>query len=354
MKKITCEMCGGKDLIKQNGVYVCQYCGTQYSIEEAKRLMIEGTVDVSGSKVEIDSSKELENLYKIARRAKDDNNSENASKYYDMILLKDPDSWEANFYSVYYKAMGCTIAQIEAAGILIINCLDTVLLLLKEHAKSKEDQGVAIVQILFKCIDISDMLYNAAKSHYEGIDTQIRSNYTQEMINNCFAAKNIMYHLGDCLEKQFGDNPGIMLLAAQAWENGVDKHNYINGYLKNKEANKEVILKYISKAKKYDEKYSAPEINMKNAEGCYVATAVYGSYDCPQVWTLRRFRDYTLAKSCYGRAFIYIYYAVSPNVVKLFGKNSLFKKFWKKPLDYMVKYLNDSGVESTPYKDRNW
>ena len=25
--------------------------------------------------------------------------------------------------------------------------------------------------------------------------------------------------------------------------------------------------------------------------GCYVATAVYGSYDCPQVWTLRRVRD---------------------------------------------------------------
>ena len=25
--------------------------------------------------------------------------------------------------------------------------------------------------------------------------------------------------------------------------------------------------------------------------GCYVATAVYGSYDCPQVWTLRRYRE---------------------------------------------------------------
>ena len=40
--------------------------------------------------------------------------------------------------------------------------------------------------------------------------------------------------------------------------------------------------------------------------GCYVATAVYGSYDCPQVWTLRRFRDYTLAGSWYGRTFIHI------------------------------------------------
>ena len=41
--------------------------------------------------------------------------------------------------------------------------------------------------------------------------------------------------------------------------------------------------------------------------GCYVATAVYGSYDCPQVWTLRRFRDHTLAASWYGRAFIRAY-----------------------------------------------
>lgn len=34
-----------------------------------------------------------------------------------------------------------------------------------------------------------------------------------------------------------------------------------------------------------------------NSGGCYVATAVYGSYDCPQVWTLRRFRSFSLAKN---------------------------------------------------------
>ncbi|BCN30374.1 hypothetical protein bsdtb5_16690 [Anaeromicropila herbilytica] len=33
---------------------------------------------------------------------------------------------------------------------------------------------------------------------------------------------------------------------------------------------------------------------------CYIVTAVYGSYDYPQVWTLRRFRDFYLAKSWYG------------------------------------------------------
>ncbi len=31
--------------------------------------------------------------------------------------------------------------------------------------------------------------------------------------------------------------------------------------------------------------------------GCYIATAVYGSYDCPEVWVLRRYRDYKLSKT---------------------------------------------------------
>ena len=88
--------------------------------------------------------------------------------------------------------------------------------------------------------------------------------------------------------------------------------------------------------------------------GCYVATAVYGSYDCPQVWTLRRFRDNTLAETWYGRAFIKTYYAVSPTLVKWFGHTEWFKKMWKGTLDKMVRSLNEQGVENTPYEDKNW
>ena len=79
MKQLTCDMCGGTDLIKQDGMFICQTCGTKYSVEEAKKLMIDGLVDVSGSIVKIDTSDDLVNLYKIARRAKDDNNGENAA-----------------------------------------------------------------------------------------------------------------------------------------------------------------------------------------------------------------------------------------------------------------------------------
>ena len=87
------------------------------------------------------------------------------------------------------------------------------------------------------------------------------------------------------------------------------------------------------------------------SQGCYVATAIYGSYDCPQVWTLRRFRDGTLAGTWYGRCFIHIYYTVSPVLVRWFGKTAWFSHLWKPALDGFVARLNQKGVPDTPYTD---
>ncbi|MDD6488410.1 MAG: DUF2726 domain-containing protein [Clostridia bacterium] len=91
----------------------------------------------------------------------------------------------------------------------------------------------------------------------------------------------------------------------------------------------------------------------KSEGGCYIATSVYGSYDCPEVWTLRRFRDRTLSAKWYGRLFIRIYYAISPSLVKHFGHTKWFQKFWKKHLDKLVLKLQHNGFENTPYNDYN-
>ncbi len=88
--------------------------------------------------------------------------------------------------------------------------------------------------------------------------------------------------------------------------------------------------------------------------GCYVATAVYGSYNCPEVWTLRRYRDNRLAKVWYGQIFIKVYYAISPILVKWFGHTAWFKNMWKGKLDRMVARLRMKGFDSTPYSDKNW
>ncbi len=94
--------------------------------------------------------------------------------------------------------------------------------------------------------------------------------------------------------------------------------------------------------------------NSSGGSGCYIATAVYGSYDCPEVWTLRRYRDFTLMETWYGRAFVHTYYTISPTLVKWFGKTAWFKNLLKPRLDHIVNRLNAEGVMNTPYKDKVW
>ena len=92
-----------------------------------------------------------------------------------------------------------------------------------------------------------------------------------------------------------------------------------------------------------------PQRRPAQKSGCYIATAVYGSYNCSSVWVLRRYRDYSLAKSWYGRRFIKLYYAVSPTIVKLFSQTKWFNQICKKTLDKIVSKLKEKGWEDSPY-----
>lgn len=85
--------------------------------------------------------------------------------------------------------------------------------------------------------------------------------------------------------------------------------------------------------------------------GCYIATCVYGSYNCPQVWLLRRFRDNALSSNVFGRAFIKIYYALSPTAVKILGKYGWFVKICRPPLDKLVSRLMQKGYTNSPYSN---
>ena len=112
---------------------------------------------------------------------------------------------------------------------------------------------------------------------------------------------------------------------------------------------KECVLKRIKNIDDNREKQRQLE---KNSGCCYIATAVYGSYDCPEVWTLRRYRDNVLEHSWYGRLFIRCYYATSPTLVKWFGTANWFKNFFRNRLNRWVNKLNEQGFENTPYQDK--
>lgn len=355
-KPLTCEMCGSTNILKQDGVFVCQACGTKYSVEEAKKMMVSGTVNVAGT-VKVDMSEKLSNLYKIARRAKEENNNDNAAKYYDLILQEDPNSWEASFYSVFYKAMGCKIAEIWSAASSVANCLKSVFPLINEYVKSPEEREHALVEVSTSSFAIANMLSNAATSHFNSIDSEVRDRFQNDYDNNMANTILIWVNLGDQLERfaswDKDKAQDILECAVEAWKTAISITNQT--FDENHQAmmgdNFFSVAKYTDKIKKIAPDYQAPPVK---SNGCYIATAVYGSYDCPQVWTLRRYRDYTLATTRLGRWFIHLYYAISPTLVRWFGKNNWFISNWKRILDRKVKQLNEKGVSNLPYCDKNW
>jgi hypothetical protein len=62
-------------------------------------------------------------------------------------------------------------------------------------------------------------------------------------------------------------------------------------------------------------------------KGCFVATAVYGSPDSPELHQFYTIRDQYLAKYFAGRVFIRFYYAVSPGLAKWIEDKPKIKSF---------------------------
>lgn len=115
-------------------------------------------------------------------------------------------------------------------------------------------------------------------------------------------------------------------------------------------------LDLIKQAEEIDEMKRRQQSVQEHAQrvqgrGCYIATAIYGSYDCPEVWVLRRYRDYNLSSTEWGRAFIKLYYTISPTCVKYFGSTKVFNCLFKSILDKTVKKLRKKGYDDSPYCD---
>ncbi len=353
MKAIVCEMCGSQDLVKQNGMYVCQNCGTKYDPEEAKKLMVE----VSGA-VKVDNTEKLKNYYQLARRAMGESNYVEAEKYYNLLKEEYPNDWEAHFYSLLCKAMQCKLGALNEAANSFSNSFNSVLSSIKVNVEESNRNNVCI-QVYSAVKGFATSIHESGKSVWQQNPSYEHNSEGGVIYTNSIHASAItMDSFGNSMDDVFGRE--MQEISVKSWKDAIT----FLGDIFNTQISKGIPAEekkgmqlIAEKIQHYEPEYKIPAADSFDngvKAGCYVATAVYGSYDCPQVWTLRRYRDFTLAETWYGRAFIRTYYAVSPTLVRFFGETDWFKNMWKPTLDRMVKQLNEEGVANTPYQDRNW
>lgn len=414
---IVCDLCGGSSFVKEGDFYVCQGCGTKYSLEEAKRML---TSEVSADNKNAENA--VLNYMTLGQNAIKAGNLSEAESYANKAL--EVDSVNSQAWILKGKAVGWQSTLEESRIDEAISYFSAAI----NYASDEERQNVIVTSYNEICTLLIAVINLRGENYAKSGGTM----YYQQVVDGAY-----------CLSRDvINDNTATMLVEAikdykekstaflsqfpldNAPNNDIGIGRQINGYVikahsyvNNKSKGTEIVAKQwvnfctlatdvleaalqlnepietkcgiykneielidqalnffptgepdgelrakrsraVSRLESLDPKYTveeAPATNYKSAPGgCYVATAVYGSYDCPEVWTLRRYRDYTLAETWYGRMFVHVYYAISPTLVKWFGDTNWFKDMWRPTLDRMVIRLNNDGVADTPYQDRSW
>lgn len=446
MKAIKCELCGSNELIKQEDYFVCQFCGTKYTPEAAKKLIIDlnNPIQIKGINNIEDDLNNVASLIQMEQLHKAEILLEKIS----ISATNNPNVWvmyakfsyakyiEGNNYSNYRKECthsGGTRSVYNNPKMSFndrcLRCVDELHKYEKFLIKGCPEDKVAIQQI-------QELIQKVAMLSKEN---QLKAQkVASELIESFYSVPNAYFYnpkfswkdkngtfytavkwennkpklIPACLDgwgdegrdkwpeiyidafpylETFiaeGENNANLYSSVVASLNEKQKVSFLKSFIKHIAPSATIpndlkVLKIASINGKtmivevsydsdtgatYSNSVFTPEIQIKGnfeqildsvkaeAEagkgGCYIATCVYGSYDCPEVWRLRRFRDNQLSKTWYGRTFIHTYYAISPTLVKWFGETEWFKKTWKAVIDRIVMKLKDKGFEDTPYADK--
>lgn len=354
MKAIKCELCGSNDLVKKDEYFICSYCHTKYSVEEAKKLMVE----IEGT-VKIDTTSKQNNHEKLAERAFNDKLYDQAYDYYNKLLELDCDNW----VYVYKKGL-CAAWQSTLANFRIDEtikaCKNAFNIIEVENIELENKQNVclemalAISKVTLEFSILSIQHYN----QFWKLESSAPDYWNQ--LEKCMScqeyAKDLIYEyrhtLPECEDLYIDILKSLVkytveICKRRKYQTGHNQYGEVFGYIWYKNELRQSLIEkydqYVKELKYMDHSYIAPILERSSQGGCYVATAVYGSYDCDEVWTLRRFRDEYLSKKIAGKIFIKLYYTISPTIVKWFGKTKWFNKINKKILDKWVINLRAKG-----------
>ena len=246
--ELMCEMCGSNMVKKEGGFYICQACGTKFIAKDSQN---DGNYQFNG---DLDSQ-ELENLYELARRARENGDAEFGYQYYNEILIKVPYDWEAQFYVGYFRAFLVDFlddnaiddfCRIIASAVSIVDNLEDV-----------EEKKYAIQ--LF-----SSEIYGFVENYYQTYFEQAQyehdydGEYLAWYVNSLLELCNLLNYYGDLVENLTDESYQDSL---DSWKYSIDLHINLYKFLSffDKPEHDEYIDIYVEKIHQYDPDYEKPK-----------------------------------------------------------------------------------------------
>ena len=184
MKKLTCMLCGSTDFKKEGSEFICNGCGSSYSLDEAKKMMVEGTVDVQGT-VKIDQEDTIKNYLEMAKISVESEDIAGVENYTTKILELDPNNYEAWVYKAKMAGWGSSISNDKTKAAIVaaqkaislapdndktkiaddlMNYIVTQNLVLIELAKSITNDYSPLHKLMLQWITIVDSIPNISVS----------------------------------------------------------------------------------------------------------------------------------------------------------------------------------------------
>ena len=256
MKRLQCEMCGSTNMLKQDGVFVCESCGTRYSVEEAKKMMAEDTVD-ENAKADDDTSDDLDELYEKARNARESDDYELAHTLYKKILQLDPSDWYSYLDAALCKVRSCTFKQMPYEVRSFVECLPNVVDYVESNVANDEKYS-ALHSILLRCQIVTVYMTTEGYKFLNEYDSNPNENGTFIHAIETLGAK-VVFQIGDIIENKFkGEYSEI---SVEAWKFGIERLQKIPDCLEmDMSEEQELIDVNGKKIRKYDTSYVIPSL----------------------------------------------------------------------------------------------
>lgn len=281
---VKCINCGGEIQLDEKKEFgYCSSCGSKVMVEQAITNInhMTGNVIVDGNVQIVDNRQKIERETKM-KRIKVTFEKAKTGIYW--VAEKNAYSYEC----LYEAEIGVDGTRKMGYGLIQKLCTDIL--------NVDPEDGEAYYYRALSCIETCNYYFDFKPSEANNFYNLSRPN----IINDC--SSTVRYAVGQ--EKE-------------------NRGNILNHAL--------LIL---------DEKSRSTRTNV-NKGACYIATAVYGSYDATEVLVLRRYRDDVLNNTTIGRVFISVYYKWSPKFAGKLKEWETVNRFAKTRLNKLVCHLKE-------------
>lgn len=306
MKKLVCELCGSNDFTKDNdGLFVCDYCRTKYTPEQAQSMMVEGTVRV-------DRSGDVANLITIATNAFESGNYAETYDYANRALEIDPKLAMAWYLKGAAAGWSSTLNSFRVTE--MVNALKSAM-----GYATDEDGAVLRQRCAAQVNSVAISYFNNSRAHlneFANVDGTweehvarcqqvigtLQTSYEwdpirQPLDNIIMVASNL---LGGTTYQQLNASGNVAMIPG------------VRALTKAQRRDMQLLIDATAgELRKFDPSFVTPK---PKTSPCFVVTATMGRDSAPPVVILRDFRDTVLIDYGAGRKFIGWYYTQGPRI----------------------------------------